>query len=187
MVDAFKAIVVLVLIIIGFIVYPAARIADRSDDVARHAASSAVEEFADTVRGKGYIAARDYETLRARLDGTGLVFEVQLEHYRRTIQPVYSDPNNSSTFQNRYTIEYVGSFSKDILDRIYPTPGTFEASRPADDLVRRYPMHAGDLLQVRVQSRGTTLGSRLQGMLFGQTAEVPILAAAGGMVRSEAP
>lgn len=180
MVDAFKSIVVLVLVIIGFIAYPALRISDRSDDVARMAAASAVTEFVDTTRGKGYIAVSDYETLLGRLDGTGIVFDIQLEHYRKTIQPVYTDPNNPSTFQNRFTVEYIGTFTKDILDRLYP--GTILSEEQL-----RYPMHSGDLMQVRVRSIGTTLHSRLQGMLYGRNADVPILASGGGMVRSEAP
>lgn len=180
MVDAFKSIVVIILVIIGFIAYPALRIADRSDEISRQAAASAVAEFVDTTRGKGYIAVHDYETLLGKLDGTGIVFDVQLEHYRKTIQPVYTDPHNPTTFENRFTVEYIGVFTKDILDQLYP-------DTVMDDEKRRYPMHAGDLLQVRVQSIGTTLGSRLQGMLHGSTANIPILASDGGMVRSEAP
>lgn len=180
MVDAFKSVVVLILIIIGFVVYPALRITDRSDEVSRQAAASAVQEFVDTTRGKGYIDVRDYETLLGQLDGTGAVFDVQLEHYSKTIQPYYTDPNSPATFQNRYTIEYIGTFTRDILDKLYPYTVVNEE-------LRRYPMHTGDLLQVRVQSKGTTLNSRLQGMVLGSTTHIPILASYGGMVRSEAP
>ncbi|GKU78134.1 hypothetical protein [Paenibacillus sp. L3-i20] len=180
MVDAFKSIVVLVLIIIGFIAYPALRIADRSDDISRQAAAAAVTEFVDTTRGKGYIAVSDYETLLGKLNGTGVVFDIQLEHYRKTIQPVYTDPNNTSTFQNRFTVDYIGTFTKDILDKLYPY--TVVA-----DEHRRYKMHAGDLMQVRVESLGSTLGGRLQGMLYGKMADIPLMASYGGMVRSEAP
>ncbi len=181
MVDAFKAIVVIVLLVIGFMIYPAMRVADRTEELARQAAGSAVEEFVDTVRGKGYVAPIDYNILLRRLDGTGMVFDVQLEHLKKTIQPVY----NGSTFTNRFTIEYIGSFTLDILDKVYPDPSSTPIAE--DDERRYYGMQAGDLFQVRVQSKGQSLSSRLRNIMFRSGTDIPIMITYGGMVRSEAP
>jgi hypothetical protein len=182
MVDAFKAIVVLVLLIVGFMIYPAIRVADRTEELAHKAATAAVEEFVDTVRGKGYVEPRDYDILLRKLDGTGMVFDVQLEHYLKTVQPVYV----GGVFQDTFRVEHIGYFALDILEVLYPTDPAMLllASDSAD---RRYKMHAGDLFQARVESKGRTLSSRLRGMLFRSSTDVPIVIAYGGMVRSEAP
>lgn len=179
--DALKGVFVFLLLIFGFILYPTLRSADLSDRSAEKIAESATQVFVDTARGKGYVDVRDYKVFRDMLDRSGVTFQVTIEHYKRVNQPVYSDPNNPATFQNTFSVNYLGYFNDDILDVLYPGNSVTE-----DDPSRRYIMHVGDLFNVRLKSKGVTLGSRMYKVLFKRD-QLPIIVLQGGMVRDEAP
>jgi hypothetical protein len=181
LVDAFKGIIIMICLVIVFAVYPAYRSAERIESTSAKMVNSSLITFVDTVRGKGYIDVRDYETFLSALDSTGLVFDVTLEYYKKRIQPVYTDPNNYSTFQNSFSVRYDGYFTKEILDRLYPS-----IPLPEDDPQRRWNMKVGDLFNVRVESREVSFASHFRSWLF-HTPKVPIILKYGGMIRSEAP
>jgi hypothetical protein len=106
-----------------------------------------------------------------------------MEYYKKNLQPLYTNPDDYSTFQNSFSVRYDGYFSKDILEILYPSSGPLLA---ADDPDRRFTMHVGDLFNVRLESEGTTLASRMRSLLF-HSEMIPVNLKYGGMVRSEAP
>ncbi|MBW7475215.1 hypothetical protein K0T92_10690 [Paenibacillus oenotherae] len=181
MADALKGAVVIVLLIIVFVIYPAYRQAENVEDNMRDAVNSAVVEFVDTARSKGYIEVSDYNLLLRSLDASRAVFDVQLEYYKKNIQPNYTNPDDIATFQDSFNVRYDGYFSKDILNVLYP-----DAFAEEDDPSRRWNMHVGDLINVRISTRETTLASRMRSFLF-NSAKTSIYVKYGGMVRSEAP
>ncbi|RUT39529.1 hypothetical protein EJP82_25965 [Paenibacillus anaericanus] len=181
MVDALKATFVILLLTIAFVVYPTLRTAEKHEETTRNIARNAVVTFVDTTRGKGYVDVRDYNQLLRSLDASGGVFEVTLERYQKLIQPTYTNPEDYTTFQHTFTVRYDGYFTSEILQVLFPSTNS-----PDDDPVRRYNMHAGDLFNVRIESKGTTLAGRMRSLLFHGT-NIPIIERYGGMVRSEAP
>jgi hypothetical protein len=180
-IDAFKGSLIVVLLVIVFVVYPAYRQAEKTDDITDKTANAAIIEFVDTVRGKGYVDVRDYNVFLRSLDASRAVFDVSLEYYKKVTQPTYIDPNNDLTFQNNFTVRFDGYFTTDILNTLFPNTAIAE-----DDSSRHYNMHEGDIFNVRIHSRGTTLATRLRTFLF-HGKQVSIVKKYGGMVRSEAP
>lgn len=163
MADALKGVIIIILLAFVFGVYPAFRQSEVVERNTKLAANAAVVEFVDTVRAKGYVDTSDYELFLHSLDASYGVFKVQMEYYKKNLQPLYTNPDDYSTFQNSFSVRYDGYFSKDILEILYPHSGTLLA---ADDPGRRFTMHVGDLFNVRLESEGTTLASRMRALLF---------------------
>ncbi|WP_128896799.1 hypothetical protein [Longirhabdus pacifica] len=178
MVDAFKAFIVIILLVVSFVVYPAYRTADQTDQTAERVAEAALFTFVDTVRGKGYIEVRDYDIFLKSLDATGQTYDVTLEYYKKKLQPNY----NGATFQDTFHVRYDGYFTSEILGVLYKN----DTTTPVDHPDRKVNMYVGDLFNVRIESTGRTLSSGFKSFLF-QTPNIPIVLRYGGMVRSEAP
>lgn len=181
MADALKGVIVVILLAFAFGVYPAYRQSEVVERNTKQAANAAVVEFVDTVRAKGYVNVTDYNLFLHSLDASYGVFNVQMEYYKKNLQPLYTNPDDYSTFQNSFSVRYDGYFNKDILDVLYPS-----ISLPEDDPGRRFTMHVGDMFNVRLASEGTTLASRMRALLF-HSEVIPVNMKYGGMVRSEAP
>ncbi|MRN53046.1 hypothetical protein [Paenibacillus monticola] len=181
MADALKGVIVVILLVFAFGVYPAYRQSEVVERNTKLAANAAVVEFVDTVRAKGYVDVNDYRLFLHSLDASYGVFDVQMEYYKKELQPLYINPDDYSTFQDSFSVRYDGYFSKDILDVLYPN-STLSEDNPG----RRFTMHVGDLFNVRLESEGTTLASRMRSFLF-HSELIPVNLKYGGMVRSEAP
>ncbi|WP_338554575.1 hypothetical protein [Paenibacillus sp. KS-LC4] len=181
MADALKGIVVVILLVFAFIIYPAYRQSENVEEEIKQRANAATIEFVDTVRSKGYVDLYDYKIFLSSLDASYGVFEVQLEYYKKNLQPNYTDPNDFSTFQNSFNVRYDGYYTKEILNRLYGNSALAE-----DDPNRRFNMFVGDLFNVRLSLKGTTLASNFRTFLF-KSQNVPINIKYGGMVRNEAP
>jgi len=181
MADTLKGIVVILLLVFAFIFYPAYRQSVQVEENIRDSATAVVKEFVDKVRSKGYADPSDYDVFLRSLDATQGVFDIQIEYYKKSIEPTYTNPNDYTTFQDSFHVRYDGYFTKQFLDVLYPN-----TSAAADHYSRRFNMHAGDLFHVRIISQGETLAYKLRSVFF-QGASVPINITYGGMIRSEAP
>lgn len=181
MVNAFKAILVLCLVILAFAIYPSYRNAVKIDQLTELAAREAMVEFVDTARGKGYIDVRDYKTFRNKLDKTSGVYNVKIEYQKKVLQPNYTNPDDFNTFEETFNVRYDGYYTKQILTTLYPSNTLAD-----DDPSRRFNMYVGDLINVVIEPQGSTLASRLGGALFGGGNALKV-DKYGGMVRSEAP
>lgn len=170
-----------VLIIIGLVIYPTIRASDRTIDIAESVAEAATRDFVDSVRSKGYVDNVDYQIFIDTLSSTGVVFDVELEHYKKIYEPLYGDPLNFYTFTNQFEVIYDGYFTKDILDKLFPS-----SPLPPNSPDRRYEMRTGDLFNVRIVSVGKLPGSNLK-VLYGGEVDKVIAYNYGGMVRDEAP
>lgn len=96
MADALKGIVVVILLVFAFIIYPAYRQSENVEEEIKQRANAAAIEFVDTVRSKGYVDLYDYKLFLSSLDASYGVFEVQLEYYKKIC---------SQTIQTRMTFQ----------------------------------------------------------------------------------
>jgi hypothetical protein len=183
MADTLKGLIVVVLLVFAFAIYPAYRQSEVTERNIRMAANAAVMEFVDTVRAKGYVDVRDYRQFLDALDASYGVFDIRMEYYKKKLQPLYGNSEDYSTFQNSFSVRYDGYFNKEILSVLYPNSNSIP---PDDHPSRRFNMHTGDLFNVRLESKGTTLAARMRSFLF-RIEGIPINLKYGGMVRSEAP
>lgn len=160
MFDAFRIFIVIILGIFGLVVYPAI---ERSDDVvtiAEDYAKAATRDFVDIVRSKGYIEPSDYNLFVNKLSATNFTFEIEMEYYKKTYQPLYTNPNDYYSFTDEYETIFEGYYTNDILRVLFPS----NTSVPPDDLSRRFNLYTGDLFNVRIYSEPSTIGASLKKM-----------------------
>lgn len=179
--DAFKAIIVIILLVICFVIFPAQRQTDRAEDTAKSFAKAAIVNFVDSVRSKGYIDINDYNVMLKSLDATNYVFDIQMEYYKKNIQPNYENPNDINTFKEDFNVRYDGYFNSTILAKLFPNTPLAE-----DDPNRRFNMHEGDLFNVRIVSKDKSLSDRIKSFIY-RSPSVQIADQYGGMIRNEAP
>lgn len=182
MVNTFRAIAVIVLSIIIGVVIPAERRAKANEDFVKGQVHAVIVEYVDSVRGKGYAEPSDYQVMLKKLDATMTNFDVTLQYNKKIYVPTYTNPNDFSTFQNTYTVQYDGYFTKDILNVLFPNNST-----PSYDPSRRFPMHPGDFFSVHIESKGESALAKIQSLLYPGVKSVPVIDDYGGMIRSEAP
>ena len=170
-----------VLAVVLVIVVPMMSLLERQDDMTVAIAQAEATRFADTVRDMGTVTPAMYERFVNRLQATGLRYDVRLRHQRHQWQPVYETSAAGLTFTGEYTRSVLTEGEQVILAALYPQVDTQESSGC-------YRMHVGDQFHVEVVSRGETAAAAWRRMfLSASTAELGILARAGGMVRNEAP
>ena len=177
MFEAFRMLIAIVLVTIALAIVPAMRSADKFEDEMRNAVEVAVKEFVDITKSRGYIDPRDYLIFMDKLDASGGVFNITIEHYKKRYQPIYGDPNNYYTFTDKFEIIYEGYFNREILNKLFPNNGELE-----DSATRRYEMNTGDLFYVRVEQLGVNMSSVVKSFIYDKFVDVPFLYSYGGMV-----
>lgn len=146
--------------------------AQKQDVVVQNYVDSAVEEFVDTSRARGYISQNTYEEFINKLDATQNVYTVNITHYSDRQTPVTRDGEKD------YESYYEAYTQEDILTTIYDS-NTSESSA-------RYDMKTGDFLRVEVKNASPTLGRRLLGLFTGGASEGgQIVSSYGGYVGNE--
>ncbi|MBB3127905.1 hypothetical protein FHS19_002559 [Paenibacillus rhizosphaerae] len=180
--NAISKFAAVLLTVVVMYIYPAAEASQRQDDLSRIVVYNAVTQFVDAVRNKGYISPVMYRQFLKEMQATGNEFDVQMEHLHKKYHPEYTDAANPGTFQNTFSTVYEGSYTSDIMDRIFP-----ENALPNDDVSRIYKLTAGDFFKVTVKNvnrtPGTVMLDFITGALTGETAVIAFLY--GGMVINE--
>lgn len=144
-------------------------------------ASNSVTTFIDAARNKGYFTPSMYLDLFSSLHNTGNVFEVEFEHMSKKYIPVYTDPTNPSTFQNKTEVHYEAFYTQEILDVLFP-----DSTAPIDDPSRIYRMEVGDFITITVKNMNRTNATVLKDFLFNiNSHETVIYYTYGGMVHNE--
>ncbi|PAD71337.1 hypothetical protein [Paenibacillus campinasensis] len=170
------------LIISLMIMYPLYQAAERHDDQMQTVVHLTVTEFVDAVRTKGYISPQMYLEFNEKLGATGNLYDVKMEHRHKKYNPVYADPANPATFQNRFDTYYEGFYTDDIMRVLFP-----EANIPNDSDSRKYKLTESDFFKVSVVSKNRTLSTILKDfILVGNSGDTPrIVMRYGGMVLNE--
>lgn len=136
--------------------------------------NNAAEEFVDNACASGYISPGAYQELMNRVGATGNLYNVNIIHQSKTIQPkVKTDSTGKSLVgsDGKAVVEtgsYVQSYNtynlfgtrdssgalieKGILDYMFPETGTEYHS---------YPLKNGDYLQISITLKNPTLGAQL--------------------------
>lgn len=180
MLESVRMFFTICLAIICMVVYPTVVISDNAFEDAKEFTRAATQDFVNKVRNKGYVDNRDYSDFINKINSTSYTFDVEMEHYNKTYEPLYGDPNNFYTFTGNFEVIYEGYYTNEILEIIYDT------SYPEHDPRRRYNMKEGDLFNVRIYSEKRSVGSIIKGVLTREVKDV-IAYRYGGMIRNEAP
>ncbi len=139
---------------------------DRMDDMSYNTAYQSVNEFAQISREIGEVNSYNYKKMIAKLNSTGLSYDVDIEHHKKLYMPVL-DENGIET--GEISCVYEGIYDGDIESK----------------LETGYKMEAGDLFYIQVKNKTRTMAESLRSSLFGFAAsEGSIFIRSGGMVHS---
>lgn len=161
---------------------PAGESARRQDDLSRMLVHQAVTKFVDSARLKGFVSPQMYMDFMQELDVTGNLYEIEMEHRHKKYEPVYLDPADPRTFQDRYSVIYDAYYENDILAYLFP-----ESAISLEDQRRMYKLTAGDFFQVKIKSRNQTPAILLfDALTLSNSRDKPAIAFPyGGMVLNE--
>ncbi|RJG21348.1 hypothetical protein [Paenibacillus thiaminolyticus] len=162
-------------------IYPLLESFQRQDDISNLYAIKSTTQFVDSVREKGYITPRMWDQFMRELSLTGNTFDISMEHYAKTYEPVYDDPTQQATFKSDFLIHYQLTNQDDILKVMYP-----DNSEPIESSNRRYKLKIGDYIGVKVSNSNRTQATLLLDWLSGTFApKEKIIVPVGGIVRNE--
>ncbi|MDR0271420.1 hypothetical protein [Paenibacillus sp.] len=176
-----KILGVLIALILMF-AYPLYQQAQRQDTLSQIVVHSAVTEFVDAARTKGYITPAMYSDLTRKLGATGNQYEIKMEHLHKKYHPVYTDPADSKTFKDSFTTYFDGHYTDEIMKRLFPNN-----SLGLEDNNRRYFMGEGDFFTVKAKNINRTMATVLQDFfLNGNTGDnTRVYMPYGGMILNE--
>lgn len=159
---------------------PLLNLALKQDDIGQIDVYSKTVEFVDTVRSQGYISPDTYTKFVNAIDSTGNIYDIKIILKKKKVIPVYTDPTQSSTFQETYNVVYEEVPMSEILDKIFPDVV------PAKNTDAYYGCTKGDLFYVKVVNKNATTGTKLLRYLSISAPLEQILASYGGMIRDSA-
>lgn len=174
-------ILALLLIVVLIFIYPLSKELSQQDDLSYLLVHKATTEFVDAVRDKGYITPQMYEDFVQLIHKTGNLYDISLAHEQKRVVPVYTDPANPSTFQNRYETHYDGQYTSQILSVLFPNN-----TKPKNDESRKYKLYVGDYFNVVVKNINRTTGDYIRDFInLNHTDRHRIYIPYGGMVLNE--
>lgn len=139
----------------------------RQEDIMSCIVHDETQSFVDRAREVGYISDVMWRQLQTGLGVTGLLYDIEIEHYTRTAYPIYDDLGN---FTDRYDIHYEGVYTLTILENI--------------DSQGKYTMGLGDYLYITVKNRSATKAQVLGRLFQKKTAHaLSLYSRGGGMVK----
>lgn len=181
MINSVSKIVAALLAVLLLYFVPAMQQAKTQEDISKLTAYHALTEFVDSVRNKGYISPEMYEDFQKELAGSGDSFGVELEHQHKKYHPEYSDPSDSSTFLNDYSVQYEGHYTEELEKVLFP-----DYLDEKDTNKRKYYLETGDYFTVSIQRQNKGAFRILSGLLYNSASgqeESPLHY--GGMVLNE--
>ncbi len=169
----------LILAVLLLYIFPVENMLSRQDDMTRVFVLNETAEFVDSVRNLGYITPVMYLQFTEVLSASGNRYEIIMEHQHTSIDPIYTDPDDITSFQHDYNRNEYTTYTDDILETLFPATTVV----PSDPY---YYLSRGDTFTVQVANVNKTIATRVQELLL--MTDLPakrILVRYGGMVRDE--
>lgn len=169
----------LILAVLLLFIFPVENMLNRQDDMTRVFVLNETAKFVDSVRNLGYITPVMYLQFAEVLSASGNRYEIIMEHRHASIDPVYSDPDDITSFQHDYSRNEYATYTDEIIETLFPT-----TAAPSSDPY--YYLSMGDIFTVQVANENKTIATRVQELLIMSDLPVKrILVRYGGMVRDE--
>ncbi len=157
---------IILAVILVFIV-PILMFYDRIDAITYNTAYDAVNEFVDTSRQLGEVNSYNYDKFISKLNSTGLIYDIDVEHYKKVYLPIL---DNNGVETGDVTSVYQAVCNADVLSEIYD---------------KAYMLEAGDMLYIRILNKSHSMGEVIRSRVLGINAsEGSVYIRSGGMVYS---
>ena len=175
--DSFSKIIALFLGVLLLFIFPVLNMFENQDDTSKVFVLTETTKFVDAVRNLGYITPNMYLEFSRKLAVTNNIYAIEMEHHHKQYDPIYEDPTLSSTFKNDFQVNFKGSYTPVIMEKLFP-------KNPDPDTT--YKLSKSDYFAVRVRNTNKTLATKLQQMLFNANiSAAKIIVRYGGMVKDE--
>ena len=140
------------------------------EDLAYIQVNTATVNFVDSVRQKGYISPKMYQEFEIAIHtGSEVLYEIEMEHYQKTYNPVYTNPADKNTFTGEYTVDYEGYYKDQIADVLFNN-----TTLPIDE--RQYKLQKDDLFSVTVTNKTKFKSTMMLNILtFGYAGEEKVI------------
>lgn len=169
----------LIIAVLLLYIFPVENMLTRQDDIAGVFVLNETAEFVDSIRNLGYITPVMYRQFSQALATTGNRYVIAMEHRHVNIHPVYTNPDDITSFQHDYSSHYQTFYTDEIMETLFPVVNP----PPADT---HYYLSKGDLFTVQVVNENKTIATRVQELLLMTDLPVrKIIVNYGGMVRDE--
>jgi hypothetical protein len=169
----------LIIAVLLLFIFPVENMLTRQDDITRVFVLNETAEFVDSVRNLGYITPVMYRQFSQVLATTGNRYGITMEHRHMSVDPIYTDPDDITSFQHDYNRNARTIYTDEIMGTLFPA-----ANPPPADT--NYYLSKGDIFSVQVANENKTIATRVQELLL--MADLPvkrIIVSYGGMVRDE--
>lgn len=139
-----------------------------------------VTDFVDNVRMKGYITPQMYEDFQRKLHVGDVLFDVEIVHQHKIYSPVYTDPQDTTSFTGQYETQYDEYYWEQIKETLYN-----KTNVPVAD--RKYKLEYGDFISVYVENKTKFKSTMLFDFFTGGFGSDPVVISVpyGGMVLNE--
>lgn len=162
--NALSKITAAILAVVLLYLVPAVQSAQREEDYRVLAAYNTLVRFTDAVRNKGYLSRGMYNDFVNELATAGGEYRIDLEYRHKKYHPEYSDPADSSTFLDRFSVHYEAYYSHDILPLLFPQdPVSGREEEPM------YRLEAEDYFTVTITNLSRTPIMVFHDILYGGT------------------
>lgn len=169
----------LIIAVLLLYIFPVENLLTRQDDVTRVFVLNETAEFVDSVRNLGYITPVMYRQFSEILSTTGNSYAITMEHRHVSIDPIYTNPADITSFQHDYNSNYRTIYTDEIMKTLFPA-----VNPPPVDT--NYNLSKGDIFSVQVVNGNKTIATRVQELLLMTDLPVKrIIVNYGGMVRDE--
>lgn len=168
--DIFGKIIAFFLVALILFVSPAYYMAIKQDSINQNYVNKETLDFVSTMRNTGKLTKETYNRFIKKLDATGNLYGIEIEHQHLVINPVVDDNGNVT---ENIASNYVSTYEEDILKELFEGSGSYHFSKD-------------DYISVVVKNKNKTLATRLQQIFYQrEMPTVQIFTTFGGVIRDE--
>lgn len=173
--NSLSKIFVIILAALVLFVYPLMQMYKQLDNSTRIIVYTETTKLVDSVRNIGYLSPLMYEEYTRKLAATNNVFDIYLEHQHLKYDPIYTDPTDEATFENDFGINYMGFYTREIMDTLFPCD-----NKEQDN----YEFSKGDYFLVQVVNRNKTFATKVMQLILERDLPTEaIFVRYGGMIK----
>ncbi|WDV46956.1 hypothetical protein PV797_04460 [Clostridiaceae bacterium M8S5] len=174
--SSFSKVIAIIITCILLFVFPMMTLLERQDDTSRIYVLAQTTKLVDSVRNLGYISTNMYREFCEKLYATDNVYEIQMEHFHKNVDPVYIDTTDSSMFCDDININYIAYYTENITNAI----------NNSNNENKKYYFTKGDYFTVKVVNKNKTIATRLKDLVYNTCLpNENISIYYGGMVQNE--
>ncbi|MDD2627414.1 MAG: hypothetical protein PHR25_02620 [Clostridia bacterium] len=176
--DNISVLIATILLVIIIVVFPIYNVATRQDSMAKNIVVEITTNFADSVRSKGYLTQKDYETFLYDLNKTGNIYDVELEIHKPILLP-----SNDETYEEKYKIEYTKTIIKVMEDSVIAGENL---TTNENSVIKQgvYYLNEDYKFYVRLRNTNATQAQVLLSSVFGGNYENRISVNYGGVIKA---